>query len=363
MNILLLSPYDAASHRYWHQGLMHHLREQHITLVTLPPRYFSWRFRGNSLSLAFDPRLAGDWDLLLATSMTDLSALRGMRPNLATTPCLLYFHENQFAYPEQGARTHLVERQITSLYAALSADQLLFNSAFNRRTFLDGVATLLGRLPDLVPAGLVDRLSARARVLPVPLWSDCFATHVPQSVSATTTGAAAPLAIVWNHRWEYDKGVAALQLLVTALLASGLDFVLHLIGQSFRQIPVPLQQVIADLQQAGRLGECGYIAARADYLALLRRCQVVLSTAEHEFQGIAVLEAVAAGCLPLVPDALAYQDFIPDQWRYADQDQAVQMLLALAAQWQAGALPKAPAQSHLSWHAQLPAWQELLASA
>ena len=108
---------------------------------------------------------------------------------------------------------------------------------------------------------------------------------------------------------------------------------------------------------------CGYIAARADYLALLRRCQVVLSTAVHEFQGIAVLEAVAAGCLPLVSDALAYQDFIPDQWRYADQDQAVQMLLALAAQWQAGALPKAPAQSHLSWHAQLPAWQELLASA
>jgi glycosyltransferase involved in cell wall biosynthesis len=353
MKILLLSPYDAVSHRYWHQGLIRHLQGHNFTLVTLPPRYFSWRFRGNSLSLAFDARLDGEWDLLLATSMTDLSALRGMRANLATTPCLLYFHENQFAYPEQGDTTHQVERQITSLYAALSADQLVFNSEFNRQTLLDGVAALLARLPDLVPAGLVARLTERARVLPVPLWPDSFnpGGFVP---------VATPLAIVWNHRWEFDKGAEALQQLVTNLLASGLDFEFHLIGQSFRQIPAPLQQVKADLQAAGRLGECGYIDARADYLALLGRCQVVLSTAVHEFQGIAVLEAVAAGCLPLVPDALAYRDFIPAQWRYADQAQAVQTLLRLGQQWQGGELPQAPALEYLSWDNQLPEWQALL---
>ena len=83
MKILLLSPYDAISHRYWYAGLVARLDQHDFTVVTLPARYFSWRFRGNSLSLAFDSRLDGDWELLVATSMTDLSALVGMRPALA----------------------------------------------------------------------------------------------------------------------------------------------------------------------------------------------------------------------------------------------------------------------------------------
>ena len=97
--------------------------------------------------------------------------------------------------------------------------------------------------------------------------------------------------------------------LVTLLLASDLNFEFHLIGQAFRHIPPPLVRVQTLLRDAGRLGTSGYIASREDYIALLGSAHVVLSTAIHEFQGIAVLEAIAAGCLPVVPDALAYQDF------------------------------------------------------
>ncbi|MBT3565704.1 MAG: DUF3524 domain-containing protein, partial [Gammaproteobacteria bacterium] len=76
MKILLLSPYDAMSHQYWWQGLRDNLREHAFSVVTLPPRFFSWRFRGNSLSFAFDERLKDGYDLVIATSMTDLSSLR-----------------------------------------------------------------------------------------------------------------------------------------------------------------------------------------------------------------------------------------------------------------------------------------------
>ena len=40
---------------------------------------------------------------------------------------LLYFHENQFAYPDQSS-AGLVERQLTSIYSAMAADSIAFNS-------------------------------------------------------------------------------------------------------------------------------------------------------------------------------------------------------------------------------------------
>ena len=98
MRILLLSAYDADSHVYWRKGLVEHLDEHEWTVLSLPGRYFSWRMRGNSLSWAFEQRelLSQAYDLVVATSMTDLSALRGFVPSLAQIPTLVYFHENQF---------------------------------------------------------------------------------------------------------------------------------------------------------------------------------------------------------------------------------------------------------------------------
>ncbi|MFC6979090.1 tRNA-queuosine alpha-mannosyltransferase domain-containing protein [Microbulbifer taiwanensis] len=47
---MLLSAYDADSHKRWRRGLVAAIPEWQWTQLTLPPRYFSWRIRGNSLS-------------------------------------------------------------------------------------------------------------------------------------------------------------------------------------------------------------------------------------------------------------------------------------------------------------------------
>lgn len=111
--ILLLSAYDAASHRYWHQLLRQELNDWDWQLLTLPARHFSWRIRGNPLYWAQACRetLEQAYDLVLATSMVDLSTLRGLVPALAGIPTLLYFHENQFAYPSGQARHGSLEAQ------------------------------------------------------------------------------------------------------------------------------------------------------------------------------------------------------------------------------------------------------------
>ena len=149
MKILLLSAYDAMSHRYWRKGLVAAFPEHQWTILSLPPRYFSWRMRGNSLSWAFGERevLEQDYDLLVCTSMTDLSALKGMVPRLARVPTLCYFHENQFAYPQSTDQKQSVEPLILNIYTALAADQVLFNTTYNRDTFLQGVEKLLKKTP------------------------------------------------------------------------------------------------------------------------------------------------------------------------------------------------------------------------
>ena len=123
----------------------------------------SWAF-GEQAAL-----LQADYDLVIATSMTDLSSLRGFVPSLAQIPTILYFHENQFAYPATNKARANVEPQILNLYSALAADKLLFNSEFNYQSFMDGASALLKKLPDQIPTNLIERLKARASVLAVPL--------------------------------------------------------------------------------------------------------------------------------------------------------------------------------------------------
>ena len=48
---------------------------------------------------------------------------------------------------------------------------------------------------------------------------------------------------------------------------------------------------------------------------MLSRADWVLSTASHEFFGIAVVEAMLMGCLPWLPDRLSYPELVPAQYQ------------------------------------------------
>ena len=322
--VLLLSAYAADSHEYWRRSVAALLPEYRFTALTLPPRHFNWRLRGNALYWACAERatLEAGYEAVVATSLVDLATLRGLVPALASVPTLLYFHENQFAYPSAERQQGRVEAQVTSLYSALAADRLAFNSAWNRDSFLSGVSGLLARLPDRVPPGIVDRLAACSELLPVPLAADTGspregavqAAH-PFSGKGPYRGAAGrPLRVVWLGRFEYDKGPERLQAVAASLAASPRPVEIALVGRRFRREPEAFAALPAVLGE--RLVHCGYLPERADYLALLSAADIALSTARHEFQGIAVLEAVARGCLPCVPDALSYPELYPARFRY-----------------------------------------------
>ncbi|WP_010322237.1 tRNA-queuosine alpha-mannosyltransferase domain-containing protein [Marinobacterium stanieri] len=350
MRILLLSAYDAMSHRYWRQGLVKAFPEHQWTVLSLPPRYFAWRIRGNSLSWAFNERatLEQPYDLIVATSMVDLTGLKGLVPALANIPTLVYFHENQFAYPESAHAVKSVEPQILNLYNALAADRVVFNSAFNRDTLLQGARKLLHKLPDQVPPNLVALIEQKTEVIPVPLPAEVFCPSKPSTD---------PLQLVWNHRWEYDKGPELLKAAVEQMLSNNLDFKLHLVGQQFRHTPKVFEDIKQLLEQHQKLGRWGHIESVQEYRALLQGSDAVLSTALHDFQGIAVLEGVAAGCTPVVPDRLAYRELFAAEYRYQEQDEASSLmhkLQHLEALKQAGQSLPCPNIEHLSWDALRP---------
>mgnify|MGYP006424725321 CR=1 FL=1 len=350
--ILLLSAYQADSHAWWTGWLQQAFPDIDWRLLTLPGRHFKWRIRGNPLSWLDRIEAASEGvDRVIATSMVDLATLRGLYPPLATLAIDYYFHENQFAYPVGPDQRPSLEPQIVQLYGALAADRLLFNSEWNRTSFLEGVETLLRRMPDAVPSGIVERLAPKTHVVPVPI------TPVPSDPAGHAQLVDRdPRLILWNHRWEYDKAPEVFAEALLALADRGVDFRLALLGGRPARTPAVLAQIEARL--GDRIVANGRVP-RAEYDALLRRAGIVVSTAIHEFQGLGMLEATAAGATPLVPDALVYPEQYPTEYRYPPGD-AHALEWRLAAWLSATGRPAAP--SVASWYetALQPLWRRVL---
>lgn len=296
--------------------------EWHV--LALSPRFFRWRIRGNALTWLSEPLLKESWDLLLVTSMVDLASIRGFHPNLAHTPALVYMHENQFAYPASDAQHNSIDPQMVNLYSAIAAETVLFNSDWNRLSFLDGIGKLFQRLPDGIPEGTLERIAEKSRVLPVPIDDHVFHNEAGRPNSEAderlwgscleSKFCSSPLRIVWASRWEYDKGPDRLLAILQELDRRAVSYQVCILGESFRKVPDAM--TIIQQQFAHRLVQFGYASSRKEYYQWLGSADVILSTALHEFQGLAVLEAVAAGCVPIAPEREVYPELFAQEYLY-----------------------------------------------
>jgi glycosyltransferase involved in cell wall biosynthesis len=294
----LLSAYRSDSHAYWVDGLRRRHGEYDWQVFELPGRHFAWRIRSNPLSW-LELMEAGLRErrpaLILASSMVDLATLKGLHPALAGVPSMVYFHENQLAYPIIPGQVRSIEPVMVQIYAGLAADRLLFNSRYNQDSFLSGLKALRRRLPDGLPPDLATRLEAKASVLPVAV--DPLARSRSRS-RPRPPDRPAPL-ILWNHRWEHDKRPQRFAEAILELDRQGIAFDLALLGPRGPSGHPALDQLRRSVGH--RIAVDGFLP-RADYVSWLQQAAVVVSTAAHEFQGISLLEAVSAGAWPLVPD-------------------------------------------------------------
>lgn len=338
MRILYIEPYEAGAHARFTRALTRRVPAD-WTLLTLPGRHWKWRARGSAayFALARADAFRPPPDLLFASAYLPLTDLVALRPELAAVPRVLYFHENQLAYPVRDDRTG--ERDFhfgfSQLVAALAATRCVFNSAYNRDSLLTEGAALLRRMPDAVPPGWIEAIRARSEVLPVPLELPGLFDGIAEPIEDDTHPSERALGpiILWNHRWEHDKAPEAFFSALYALADRGVPFRVAICGERFGKAPPVFAEARARL--ADRIVHWGFLPSRAEYEALLARCHIAVSTARHEFFGISMLEATWFGARPLVPDRLSYVELFPDDCRYAE-DTLIDTLATLCHRWHAG---------------------------
>jgi glycosyltransferase involved in cell wall biosynthesis len=312
LKILWLDPFHGGSHAAVAAGYAARSAHQ-VTLLTLPiDGGWRWRMRGGAVTLARMAReLDARPDLIVASDMLDLAAFRALTADrLGAVPAAVYFHENQLTYPLPPGRQRDLSFAWVNYTSALAADAALFNSAFHRREFLGALPGLLGRYHDFRELQTIAAIAAKSHVLhpgidlaslDEPARSEGPAQHPASSIQVPT--------ILWNSRWEYDKQPERFFAALEALEARGAEFRLIVAGEHID--PSAATFAAARERWGGRALHWGFAPSRGAYGALLRRADVVVSSALQEFFGIGVVEAMYCGCAPVLPRRLNYPDLIP----------------------------------------------------
>src|SRR6266545_1204084 len=377
MHILFLNPFHGGSHAAVAEGYARHSQHD-VELLTLSiAGGWRWRMRGAAVTFArmmrerqrpggkqtsrkadktrSDMVTRSGFDLILATDMLDLASFLALTRDLtAGIPAALYFHENQLTYPLPAGRARDLAFPWINYTSALAADTIFFNSDFHRRAFLDALPGLTGRYHDHQELALIDTIAAKAQVLPPGIDLSRLDDDRPmidhedprpenesnlkskiQNLKSVTRSPLHPLTpsspvILWNSRWEYDKGPEEFFDALGALDAGGVDFQLIVIGEHID--PRAPAFIAARERLAPRTLAWGYAPDTAAYRALLRRADIVVSTAIQEFFGISVIEAMYCGCVPILPRRLSYPEILPPEHHavclYDGQATLVEKLIA-----------------------------------
>ncbi len=308
LRVLLVEPWYAGSHRAWADGYAT-ASAHRVRLITHPGEFWRWRLRGGAVTLAeavrADVAAHGSPDVLLTSSMVDLAELLGfLRRYLPHAPAVLYMHENQVVYPHPEAGD--VDAAYRTWVSMLAADLVLINSEHHLAALGEGLRRLLAEAPDLGHGHLLQPVLDRVAVVPVGV-----------DIGAIEEARPAPPhdvpVVLWNHRWDPDKRADVVVDALERLAADGVDFEVVLAGQD------DWRGERRDAA-AARLGDRVRRAAhlpRADYVRELRCADVVAAAPDHEFFGVSVVEAIAAGCVPVLPRAHSYPELVPERWHRA----------------------------------------------
>lgn len=299
--ILALEPYYGGSHRAFLDGWRRASRHA-ITAVTLKPHHWKWRMRHAAVTLAqhlHTTPASEPFDLVWCSSMSNLAEFMGLAPaHLRNLPSVVYFHENQLVYPNQHDEPRDVHFAFTQWASAVAASEIWFNSRYNQTSFYDGLTALFHKMPDQRQSFVREPLEAR---------SHCLAPGIEASLlEAPPTLGSSVLRLCWAARFEHDKGPDLLLEGLRRFKLGGAKFRLVVMGEQFGAMPPALERLRAEF--ASELDHFGYEPTREGYAARLRASDVFISTAQHEFFGLSVMEAAASGCSLVLPNHLSYPE-------------------------------------------------------
>jgi glycosyltransferase involved in cell wall biosynthesis len=315
MKVLALEPYYGGSHRAFLDGWQTHSGHEWTT-HGLPPNWWKWRMRHSPITLAANVRKQIDsgekWDAIVCSDMLNLAEFRGLAPpSLSNLPTIVYCHENQWTYPTQTNDPRDHHYGFNNFVTALAADAVWFNTQFHRDEFLSATRAFLKKMPDHPALETVDEIESKSSIQSPGVAS--LRCNLRQEETDST------LHITWAARWEFDKDPDTFFAALRILKSAGTSFRLSVLGESFRDRPAIFET--AEKEFADNIVRWGFADSKEDYIQTLKSTDIFVSTAQHEFFGISVVEALACGAYPLLPNRLAYPEVLqigafPDRKRY-----------------------------------------------
>lgn len=313
LNIAIVEPFYADSHKQWMDGLVQFTPHQY-TLLTLPGRHWKWRMQGGAVELAKQyNQLNQTFDLIIVSDMLNVALFKTLiQPKKKHTPIALYFHENQLTYP--WSKTDVDPQlkrdaayQFINYTSALCSDAIFFNSQYHKQSFLHALPVFLNQFPDYTNLDTIKNIQQKSEVLPIGLNLKRF-DALQQLQNQRKKQNEYPL-ILWNHRWEYDKNPDDFFDVLTQLKERGIKFRLVVLGKSYKKQPTIFNQ-ISDIFKE-ELEHIGYCESEEEYIKWLHLADILPVTIIQDFFGISVVEAIYCNTIPLLPKRLAYPEHIP----------------------------------------------------
>ncbi|RVE61155.1 hypothetical protein OJAV_G00167900 [Oryzias javanicus] len=368
--ILLVEPFYGGSHKQLIDLLK---KNVDCSVFTLPAKKWHWRARTSALYFSQTIPYCTSYRVLFSSSVLNLCELVALRPDLAHLKKVLYFHENQLAYPVRKDQDRDFQYGYNQVLSCLVSDVVVFNSHFNMDSFLSSIPSHMKKIPDHRPKNLdelirpkcvvlsypvqfpdVTRLLPQHKLLKLQATEMCHSDHSscqdnkclmqrcdeepcpsscqPHAVQRPECGEPVsdqgkPLHIVWPHRWEHDKNPELFFNTLLKLKEQELHFHVSVLGETFTDVPdiFPSSKCLLD----SHILNWGFLSSKDDYLQVLCDADVVVSTSNHEFFGVSMLEAVHCGCFPLCPKALVYPEIFPVQYLYSTPEQLFKRLKEL----------------------------------
>ncbi|KAM8749221.1 tRNA-queuosine alpha-mannosyltransferase isoform 2-T2 [Acanthopagrus schlegelii] len=377
-SVLLVEAFYGGSHKQLIDLLQENIS---CSVCTLPAKKWHWRARTAALHFSQTIPTCPSHRVLFCSSVLNLCELVALRPDLARLKKVLYFHENQLVYPVRKDQERDFQYGYNQILSCLVSDVVVFNSAFNMDSFLSSISSFMKKIPDHRPRDLDQLIRPKCVVLYYPVQFPDVSRLLPehklvrrshvddiitpqdeqeaprllsspdesltvsceqQDPHQTTTAEPRtdprpvsegdpedqrrPLHIVWPHR-EHDKDPELFFSTLIKLKERRLDFHLSVLGETFTDPPEIFPEARRLLDR--HILNWGFLPSKDDYLKVLCEADVVVSTAKHEFFGVAMLEAVHCGCYPLCPKALVYPEIFPAEYLYSTPEQLCKRLQSL----------------------------------
>ncbi|KAM7049715.1 tRNA-queuosine alpha-mannosyltransferase isoform 10-T16 [Acridotheres tristis] len=301
MSVLLIEPFYGGSHKQLMDLLQEELQEDCV-LCTLPAKKWHWKARTSALYFMQTVPTSSNYRFMPEHKLARLEKVIGVK-------------RSGDAYQSEGLPGQQESRAVMKASDAHPESGLCEPQPGLCTTQHEGLPS-----PPAAP------VQAEAPESTNPCQGEdkqCLTFNLSNILSGLDYQQR-PLHIAWPHRWEHDKDPETFFKVLMKLKEQDLPFQVSVLGETFSEIP----DIFSEAREV--LGSSvlhwGYLPSKDDYFRALCAADVVISTAKHEFFGVAMIEAVHCGCYPLCPKALVYPEIFPAEYLYSTPEQLFKRL-------------------------------------